>query len=551
MLARLFGTREENETGYERVNAQASATPDQSAELFQLRQKIAAIEESYAVIELDPDGTIISANRLFLEKMGYGLNEIVGKHHKILVPPAEQGSAQYRQFWIDLANGRKQVGSFKRVAKSGSPIYIHASYMPVCDQSGKVVKIVKLSTNQTQERLENANYEGQLAAINKSQAVIEFNLDGTIITANENFLNVTGYGLEEIKGQHHRIFCSSDITNSDEYREFWKSLGQGKFHSGEYHRVAKDGHDIWIQASYNPIFDMEGKPFKIVKFAMDVTEEKLRTANFEGQLAAINNSQAVIEFDTRGNIVDANQNFLNAVGYTLGEIKGQHHRIFCEPEYANSAEYESFWNRLRNGEFETGEFKRKTKHGDDIWIQATYSPIQDNLGKVIKVVKFASDITESKLMSIAAQETATFINNITSDSLQATNRSQSAVQSAGEATVALEELISHTQNITQGLESIIKITEQTNLLALNATIEAARAGEAGKGFSVVAEEVKELAKDTQKASEDITTRIRSMEQGTTAVSNSVEQISETVNLLSQAARETADSLSQHSQSARH
>ncbi|WP_305885099.1 methyl-accepting chemotaxis protein [Pleionea sp. CnH1-48] len=241
-----------------------------------------------------------------------------------------------------------------------------------------------------------ANFSGQIDAIGKSYAVIEFEMDGTIIEANENFLKTTGYDLEEIQGKHHSIFAPEELKNSAEYSQFWKRLNQGDYESGEYKRITKSGKEIWIQASYNPILDMFGKPFKVVKYATEVTAEKVRNADYSGQIEAVGKSTAVIEFDMKGYIQDANENFLGAMGYSLAEIKGQHHSMFVEPEMRTSPEYTQFWEMLGRGEFQVGEYKRIGKGGKEIWIQASYNPILDLNGNPFKVVKFATDVTARK-----------------------------------------------------------------------------------------------------------------------------------------------------------
>ncbi len=234
---------------------------------------------------------------------------------------------------------------------------------------------------------------GQITAIGKSSAVIEFELDGTIITANENFLKTVGYTLEEVKGKHHSMFADPVYARSPEYRQFWDKLGRGEFDSGRYKRIAKGGKEIWIQASYNAILDRGGRPFKVVKFATDITEQKMRDLDVEGQLAAINKAQAVIEFTLEGKVLHANQNFLNALGYTLEEIRGQHHSMFVDPAYRQSAEYRQFWEKLGRGEFDANQYQRFGKGGKEIWIQASYNPILDANGKPFKVVKYATDVT--------------------------------------------------------------------------------------------------------------------------------------------------------------
>ena len=194
-----------------------------------------------------------------------------------------------------------------------------------------------------------ADLRGQVRAIGRSQAVIEFALDGTVLDANENFLKAVGYSLEEIRGKHHRLFVDPQDSESAAYQRFWKQLGIGEYQAGQFRRLAKGKREIWLQASYNPIFDSAGRPFKVVKYCTDVTEQKMRAADFEGQIKAIDNSQAIIEFELNGMIRNANQNFLRTVGYTLDEVRGQHHRIFVDPEYAATAEYQSFWQKRGQG----------------------------------------------------------------------------------------------------------------------------------------------------------------------------------------------------------
>ncbi len=242
------------------------------------------------------------------------------------------------------------------------------------------------------------DHAGQVQAISKSQAVIEFNLDGTIITANENFLNAVGYRLDQIQGKHHSMFVEPAYGASAEYRQFWADLKAGKFQASEYKRLANGGREIWIQASYNPIFDEAGKPFKVVKYATDVTATKMQNADVRGQLDAVNKSQAVIEFNLDGTIIAANDNFLGAVGYRLDEIKGKHHGMFVEEGYRRSAEYREFWADLNAGKFQSAQYKRFGKGGKEIWIQASYNPILDLNGKPFKVVKYATDITAQKKM---------------------------------------------------------------------------------------------------------------------------------------------------------
>ena len=235
-------------------------------------------------------------------------------------------------------------------------------------------------------------------ALHRVQAVIEFDLKGKVLHANDNFLKAMGYTLEDIRGQHHRIFCEPAYAASAEYKKFWENLGKGVLDRGEYKRIGGDGREVWINASYNPVFDENGKPYKVIKFATDVTANRQQKAEFEGKVNAIDKAQAMIEFDLGGHVISANDNFLKAMGYELEDIQGHHHRMFCEDSYTASAAYADFWAKLNRGEFDAGRYKRLGKGGRVIWIQATYNPIYDGNGRLSKVVKFATDVTAQVAM---------------------------------------------------------------------------------------------------------------------------------------------------------
>lgn len=233
----------------------------------------------------------------------------------------------------------------------------------------------------------------QLDAINKSQAIIEFALDGTILDANANFLAVMGYRLEEVRGRHHGMFVEPEYRASPAYQAFWATLNGGTRTVSQFRRLGKDGREVWIEVSYNPIMGRGGKPLKIVKFAIDVTRQKMEYADLQGQVNAIRKSQAVIEFDLDGMILDANEPFLNTMGYTLAEVKGKNHGLFVDPDYRASRDYPAFWDRLRAGEYQAAQFRRLGKGGKVVWIEGSYNPILDMNGKPFKIVKFATDIT--------------------------------------------------------------------------------------------------------------------------------------------------------------
>ncbi|WP_312023043.1 methyl-accepting chemotaxis protein [Stenotrophomonas sp. 278] len=235
--------------------------------------------------------------------------------------------------------------------------------------------------------------EAQVTALHRVQAVIEFALDGTILTANDNFLQTLGYTLAEVQGRHHSMFVDPAQVQTAEYRAFWERLGRGEFDAGQYRRFGKGAREIWIQASYNPVFDSSGRAYKVVKFATDITAQKMQAADFAGQLAAINKSQAVIEFSLDGRILGANENFLATTGYTLDEVRGRHHSMFVDASCRESAEYRAFWEKLGRGEYDAEQYRRLGKGGREVWIQASYNPIMDMNGRAFKVVKYATDVT--------------------------------------------------------------------------------------------------------------------------------------------------------------
>jgi methyl-accepting chemotaxis protein len=488
--------------------------------------QLAALHKSQAVIEFKLDGTILTANENFLRAMGYSLTEVQGQHHRMFVEPAEASSAGYREFWAKLNRGELQAAEFKRLAKGGREIWIEASYNPILDRNGKPAKVVKFATDITAKKINAMETAGKISAIGRSQAVIEFNLDGTIVTANENFLNAMGYSLAEIAGRHHRMFVEPAERDSSTYREFWARLNQGMFDAGEYKRIAKGGKEVWILASYNPILDESGKPFKVVKFATDITQQKLKNADLEGQITAIGKSQAVIEFNMDGTITHANNNFLATLGYALNEIQGKHHSTFVEPAEREGAAYQQFWAALNRGEYQTGEFKRIGKGGKDVWIQASYNPILDLNGRPYKVVKYASDSTKQALIRMRAERARSLIESVAAGSeemsasiqeisqtmVNSRKKASEAVQQVDSADLQAQRLTSAAQSMEGITELISNITGQINLLALNATIESARAGEAGRGFAVVASEVKGLANQAKGATDKISAEIASLSE---------------------------------------
>ena len=433
---------------------------------------------------------------------------------------------------------------------------------------------------------------GLVAALDRVMAVIEFHPDGTIIRANPNFATAMGYDLAEIQGRHHRIFASPDYAASEAYRQFWARLNRGEFVAGEFKRFAKGGREIWLQASYNPIMDANGRVARVVKFATDITEQKNKAIDATGQLEAINRSQAVIEFNLDGVILDANANFCTAMGYALDEIRGKHHRLFVDAAFAGSNDYAEFWNKLRRGEYQAAEYKRIAKGGRAVWIQASYNPIRNPDGTPVKVVKYATDITATverrirneRLSAEIERDLSGIAGNITSVSRQASEVAGAATQTNDtiqSVAAAAEELSASINEISAGISSskvsadkalelthtadastsaltrtaqqmsgivelIDAIASQINLLALNATIESARAGEAGRGFAVVAAEVKHLAAQVSSATKTITAEINGVQSVSADVVASLKSIQTAVNTITSSISSVAAAVEQQS-----
>ncbi|WP_112607753.1 methyl-accepting chemotaxis protein [Rhizobium sp. WW22] len=466
-----------------------------------------------------------------------------------------------------------------------------------------------------------------LSAMSKSQAIIEFDLEGKVLTANENFCRTLGYELKEIVGNHHRMFCDPTYIATPAYHDFWARLGSGEYDAGTYKRLAKGNREVWIQASYNPVF-RNGKPVKVVKFAVDVTDAKKKAIDDAGKLAALSRSQAVIEFLPTGEILTANENFCSAMGYAPSEIVGKHHSIFCDPAHARTEEYKRFWQRLAQGEFIANEFVRYGKGGKEIWIQAAYNPIVDADGKVYKVVKFATDVTSrmsaiselagalrslsegdltktlersfvpsmeqlrhdfnatidklsqtlttvghnasaiaagsrelgdsaeafsrrTEQQAASVEETAAALEEITTTVADSSQRAEEAGRLVAEtkrgaeesgtvvrnAVAAMDQIEKSSREITNIIGVIDDIAFQTNLLALNAGVEAARAGEAGKGFAVVAQEVRELAQRSASAAKEIKALITTSSEH---VRNGVGLVGQTGKALEQIVTQVAD-----------
>ena len=459
---------------------QRTRTEPAATDRAELEAQVAALHRVQAVIEFALDGTILQANDNFLQAMGYRLEEIQGKHHSLFVTAEQARSAEYRDFWARLGRGEYDAGQYRRFGKGQREIWIQASYNPVLDRQGRPYKVVKFATDITAQKLQAADSAGQLAAIGKSQAVIEFSMDGRILSANENFLAVTGYSLDEVRGQHHSLFVEAGHRSSDEYRRFWEKLGRGEYDAGQYRRLGKGGREVWIQASYNPILDLNGKPFKVVKYATDITAQVHENQAMQRAVA-----------QTREVVAAAKQGDLTR-------------RVAMTDKQGSIAELCEGVNALVEAMAAIiGQIKFAA---DTIAVGAT------------EIAQGNSDLSQrTEQQAASLEETAVSMKGL-AETVQrtATNARQASQLAGGAADVAarggsvVHEVVETMAVINASSRRIVDIIGvidgiafQTNILALNAAVEAARAGEHGRGFAVVATEIRELSQRSASAAKEI------------------------------------------------
>jgi methyl-accepting chemotaxis protein len=541
---------------------------------------MAALHRSQAVIELGLDGTVITANENFLRTVGYGLAEITGKHHSFFCEPEYAQSSEYKTFWEKLNQGQFDSGEYKLVGKGGKEVWIIASYNPILGEDGKPAKVVKFATDISASR---AELKVRTDIMNLTSIVSEADLRGDILNINEKFIEVSKYSRQELIGKGHNTTRHPDMPK-EVFKEMWSTIGRGNIFRGIVKNRAKDGTPYYVDACIAPIMGDNGKPKKYLGVRYDITATEVERQTMKSVLKAIDTSFAYIEFDTTGNVLSANKNFQDTMGYSADDLAGKHHRAFCDTTYTNSSEYAQFWPDLKAGRSKSGIFKRLTKSGKEMWLQAVYSPVTDETGRVAKVIKIATDVTEQQNMIASIQETATALSGASTElTATATEMSSTASRTHAEsqsAATAAEEVAAGVQTVATNMEEMVasikeigrstnessqmakmtlqkaqesnltitklgtssqeignvikvisSIAQQTNLLALNATIEAARAGEAGKGFAVVANEVKELAKQTAKATDDITNRIGAIQSDTKSAVEAISGISQAVEKL--------------------
>ncbi|CRF41328.1 methyl-accepting chemotaxis protein [Helicobacter ailurogastricus] len=368
---------------------------------------------------------------------------------------------------------------------------------------------------------ENRELRAIYDALSRSLAVIEFDKEGKVLTANDNFLKLMGYTLEEVKGKHHSMFCDHKLVSSPQYTQDWERLRSGKFKQGSFKRITKDGKEMYLKATYSPVLDDRGEVVKIITTAIDITAGLSELNDLRAVYNANFASTALIEFDKEGKVLTANDNFLKLMGYTLEEIKGKHHSMFCDPEFVKSPQYAEFWQRLKSGQFTGGTFKRITKSGKEVYLEATYNPVFDSDGNIYKFIKFALDATHKENKIHMVLELIKENQQLTSDGNRMIEKTTTNIQNVASTMNNNVQLVgtlsTQSDSISSITQTIKDIADQINLLALNAAIEAARAGEHGRGFAVVADEVRKLAERTGKSVTEIAAIISSIHEITSQV----------------------------------
>ncbi|HHQ4532180.1 methyl-accepting chemotaxis protein [Aeromonas veronii] len=395
---------------------------------------------------------------------------------------------------------------------------------------------LKAELQQCQDQL--LEQQGFFDAVHGSVATITFTPDGTVLAANDLFLNVVGFSAPEVIGQHHRIFCDKLYAQSRDYQQFWADLKQGRSRTGVFQRFNKGGEAIWLEATYFPV-KLRGVVTKVIKIAADITEHHLQLLSQQAVVTALDRSLAVIEFTPGGEVIAANGNFLHTMGYTLAQVQGKHHRIFCDDQFYRDQPH--FWDELGRGQFKSGLFCRQNSHGSKVWLEATYNPILDDNRRVVKVIKFASDITERINKSDAVREAAMLAHDAARETLNCAERGAGLLSSVVDTSSLIASQLTHSIGLinqlneqSRSIEAIVStissIADQTNLLALNAAIEAARAGDQGRGFAVVADEVRQLAARTSLSTDEIAKVVQNNRELTARVTSEMSDVASSAEL---------------------
>lgn len=545
----------------------------------EVQAQLAAINDKSVFVEYDRDGKLVSANELFLKTFQYQLQELTGKPDRLFVRP--QDEPLHQELWKKVEAGQVQTSEYRRIGKDGSDIWLKGSYTPVKAENGYLLKVLFFANDITFEKKQSIDNKSQLVALNKSNATIEFEMDGTIITANDNFLNTIGYQLDEIKSRHHRIFCDSQYTESAEYREFWAKLNKGEFVAGEFERISKTGKKIWLQAAYNPILDIDGKPYKVVKFATDITSQKRSIKEINRVVASVlekgNLNERMDYGDATGmelDLLKSLNSLLEGIATPLLEVSQVMSEmaegnltakvsVECKGDIKKMADSLAVamgnLNNLlsdidKNSNLIASSSDQMLIKSDQM--QGTTAQVASAIGQMAEGVHDqAAQIDESyRLIEVvrnAAENVGTKADKINSAAMKGQENAKKGIgtvkkvvesmtkiqNSASITSESIDVLTKRSEEIAKTLNVITDIAWQTNLLALNAAIEAARAGDAGRGFAVVAEEIRKLAEDSRSSAGDIENVIKAVAKDIVMAAKAIEEMSSSVYTGNEATKE--------------
>ena len=483
----------------------------------ELKVRADIMDVTSIVSEADKKGDIVNINEKFVEISQYSRDELIGNPHNVTRHP-DMPKETFKTMWATIGRGEIFRGMIKNRAKDGSAYYVDAVIAPVMGDNGKPRKYLGVRYDVTAAELESRNVRGILGVFDQSYAFIEFDTSGVITKANDNFLKTMGYDTHEIVGKHHRMFAEPEYGSSKAYESFWNELRAGNPQVGVVKRVAKSGKEVWLQATYAPVKDEMNRVVKVVKVAINVTEEKLASANAEGQLAAIHKAQPVVEFNLDGTILTANEKFLETMGYRLNDVVGKHHSMFVDPAYASSSEYRNFWAELNAGNYQTTETRRLGRNGKEVWFQSSFNPILDLNKRPFKIVKFATDVTEQRNAEIALR--------------QKVDAMLVVVNAAALGDLTREVTVRGSDPIGQMGEGLHRFLEEmrTNIKSMEGTASTLAA--ASEELSAVSEQMSANAEETSTqanvvsaASEQVSKNVVTVATGTEEMSASIREIS--------------------------